>query len=118
MAKRVDLNGSTPSPLIGVSTQCPTDAEAVKRWPNLVACLYPLWREGKCIRQAGGLRIRLVGCYYQATLSCPTEGVETDLVVETLVDLLDALERLLASHKAVWRPDFYHTKKSRQQAHG
>jgi|SRR5215475_1654223 len=118
MRKRESLNGSTPSPLVGVSTQCPTDSEALKAWPNVVACLYPLWREGKCIRQAGALRVRLVGCYYCVTLSCPTEGVETDLVVETLVGLFDALEGLLSSGKAVWRPDFYHTKKSRQQAHG
>jgi hypothetical protein len=118
MGKKVDLNGHTPSPLAGVSTQCPTDAEALKLWPNLIACLYPQWREGKCIRQAGSLRIRLVGCYYATTLSCPTEGVETDLVTETLVGLFDSLEALLASGRAVWRPDFYHTKKSRQEAHG
>jgi hypothetical protein len=114
VGRKVDLNGSTPSPLVGVSTQCPTDAEAMKAWPNLVACLYPLWKEGKCIRQAGSMRFRLVGCYYLVTLSCPTEGVETDMVMETLVGAFDALEALLASHKAVWRPDYLAQKKSRQ----
>lgn len=115
MAEKEDLNGFTPSPLAGVTTQRPTDQEGETRWPNVIACLYPIWRDGKCVRREGTLKIRLVGCYYAVTLSCPTEGVETDLVVDTLVDLFDALEGLLRSGKAVWRPDWQSTKKARQQ---
>jgi hypothetical protein len=48
------------------------------------------------------------------TLRCPTEGLETTLATEHLLQVFTDLESYLASGKAVWRPDWEATKKARQ----
>jgi hypothetical protein len=97
-----------------VNTQCPCDAQAEEKWPNVVACLVPQWREGKCHRQAGRLTIKPLGCVWEVTLSCPAEGVDTSVRVASLIDGLDALESLLRSGEAIWQPDWATQKKIRQ----
>lgn len=114
MAKKPATNGVVPPPLQGLTTLVPCDDAAQQTWPNVWACLMPHWSEGKCTRQSGGIRLKLVGSWFVVTLSCPTEGLETDLTTDTLVGLLDQLESLLASGKAVWKPDWSATKKARQ----
>lgn len=112
--KRDELNGFTPTPLVGVQSQRPQDTDGEKKWPNLLACLCPVWREAKCVRQAGSLSIRVVGSVFQVSLSCPTECVETSVRVSTLVDILDVLEKVLSDGTAVWGPDYATAKKARQ----
>lgn len=114
MASKKAENPATPVALAAMRRQAPDDAQAVEVWPTLLGCLLPVWVDGKCKRQAGSLRVRLIGGYYQVTLHCPTEGLETSLVVETLVGLLDALERRLNDPGCVWTPDFDSIKKTRQ----
>jgi hypothetical protein len=114
MGRKVELNGATPSPLVGVSTLVPDDQEAVKAWPNLMQCILPQWKEGKCTRQAGTLRLKVTGAWFILTLSCPTEGVEAELTTHTLVGILDALEEILRNGKAVWKPTWDAVKKTRQ----
>jgi len=101
-------------PAAAMSRQQPTDDNAVQNWPTLMSCLYPIWVDGKCKRQSGSLKIRLVGGYYVVTLSCPTEGMEASLTTDTLVDLFDALEARVSDPACVWTPDFAAVKRTRQ----
>jgi len=114
VGKKGSVNGEVPPPLAGLSTLVPSDDEAKRLWPNVWACMMPHWSEGKCTRQSGGIRVKIVGSWFVVTLSCPTEGLEADLTTETLLNLLDQLEALLASGRAVWKPDWASTKRSRQ----
>lgn len=114
MGEETRVNGTVPGPLANLSTLVPCDDKARERYPNVWACLMPHWSEGKCTRQSGTLRVRIVGSWFEVTLSCPTEGVETTLSTETLVNLLEQLEKLLASGRAIWKPDWSSTKKARQ----
>ena len=103
-----------PLPLLAMRKQAPDDGELEKQAPVLFSCLQPLWREGKCKRASGSLRVRLVGGYYQVTLSCPTEGLEMSMVTDTLVDLVKQIEARLNDPACIWTPDFSEQKKSRQ----
>jgi hypothetical protein len=114
MKAKPSENGSPVKTLIASRLQAPNDQAGVAKWPVLTELLFPVWKDGKCVRQSGDMKIRLVGGYYLLTLHCPTEQLETTLTAETLVDALDALETLLASGKAVWMPDWNATKKTRQ----
>jgi hypothetical protein len=114
VGKKPSPNGVVPLPLQGLTTLLPQDDASSTRWPNVWACLMPHWSEGKCTRQSGGIRVKLVGSWFVCTLSCPTEGLECDLTTATLVDLLDQLEAILSNGTAVWRPDWSTMKKARQ----
>lgn len=111
-AKKEQITG-LPS-LIAATKHAPTDHALSERCPTLHSLLQPVWKDGKCKRQSGSLRIRLIGGYYAVTLSCPTEGVETQIVLESLVDWLDAAEARLRDPGCIWTPDWESTKKTRQ----
>ncbi len=97
----------------GATSKAPTDDKAMAEYPLLMQCLLPIWKDGKCVRQSGGLRIRLVGGYFLASLHCPTEGVEATLTTDTLSDLLLQLENSLKLDQLRWFPDFERQKKTR-----
>lgn len=110
-------NGRQPemtSPVVSTLREGPTDDVARERWPTLAPCLWPVWRDEKCVRQAGSLKLTIAGDHYFLKLSCPTEGVECLLITTTLVDILDQMEQLLQSGRAVWIPDYETTKRARQ----
>lgn len=113
MAKK-PKNDDVPISVLAVSRQAPDDDALATACPTLYKCLVPIWKEGKCKRQSGSLRVRLIGGYYQVTLSCPTEGVETSLVTDTLVGIEGQLESRLRDPSCIWTPDFAAQKKSRQ----
>jgi hypothetical protein len=114
VAKKQSLNGSVPQPLVEARTKVLADPATHERWPKLLSCLLPHWDGDKCTRQAGSLRVRLVGGYYLVTLSCPTEGLDTTVTVDSLTVAWDQLEEALANGRAVWLPDWSTTKKARQ----
>jgi hypothetical protein len=115
VARKHDANGYTPAPLVAVNSQRPCDADGEARWPNVYACLLPVWKEGRCLRQCGRISVRVIGSVFEIALSCPTEGVEMTMRVPTLVDALDAMEAHLRSGAAVWAPDWVTAKKIRQK---
>jgi len=78
--------------------------------PVLSDCLLPVYDGLLWKRQGGKLSISVEGAHWKVNLQCPTEGLQTTFVCETLVGLLDALETFLASGQAVWTPGW---KKSR-----
>lgn len=95
---------------------CPEDAEALAKWPMLCNLLWPRFKDGKCVRGAGRVTVKCIGGYYVVAVACPTEQVQTTLVFESLVNLLDQLESSVQSSICVWLPDFESQKKARQQA--
>jgi hypothetical protein len=103
-----------PLPLGQQST--PEDAQGVEKHPFLTDLLFPRFKDGKCVRQAGRLTLKIVGGYYVVTVACPTESVQTTLVFRTLEALLDQVEQSVQLSTIVWLPDFEKQKKDRQQA--
>ena len=114
MAKHKENGVTALASLVKASQLSPSDAKGEEQWPTLMECLLPIWKDGKCKRQSGHLRIRLTGSWFVATLSCPTEGMETSVSSDTLSGLLDALEAKLRSPECQWTPDWESVKKTRQ----
>jgi hypothetical protein len=94
----------------------PEDATSLAKWPMLCNLLWPRHRDGKCVREAGRIVLKVVGGYYVVSVACPTEQVQTQLVFETLDGLLDQLEIRVHESTCVWLPDFESQKRARQQA--
>lgn len=113
MAKKPPKD-DVPVSVIAASKRAPDDPGLAERCPTLYRCLISIWEGGKCKRQSATLGVRQIGGYYQITLRCPTEGVETSMVTDTLIDLVDQLEARLRDPACVWTPDFASQKKARQ----
>lgn len=107
-------NGQQSALPVFALRQLPTDDVLLASCPLTAEILWPKWKDGKCLRQSGSVRVRLVGGYYLITLHCPTEGVEATLTTDTLVDPLGQLEVALRNDTLVWLPDFERQKKTRQ----
>lgn len=114
MPKKKAPEALRPGPLVAKGNQCPQDDAAGDRWPNLLSVMYPQTMDGKPVRLPGSLSVAVNGGYYIVTVRCPSEGLDTRLVVETLVDLLDQVERHVSSPVCVWLPDWNSTKKIRR----
>lgn len=113
MAKKSD-ESKTPIPVAAMRKQAPDDNLLKAKCPTLHQLLMPIWIDGKCKRQSASLRVRLVGGYYMVTLSCPTEGLETNVVTDSLVGLIELLEAKVSDPGCIWTPDFAAIKKTRQ----
>lgn len=116
MAKKAETNGHSTIPFLKDRLQCPADDAGLDAFPTLTQCLFPIWKDSKCVRISGGVRIRLVGGYYLVTVSCPSEGLETTLTTPTLVGLLEALEAHVRNPATIWTPTFEEQKRARQDA--
>ena len=115
MAEKKKKADATPlAQLANAMGKIPHDDEAEKRWPNLYACLMPVWEGGKCKRQSGRLSVRITGSWFVLTLSCPTEGLQCSISCPSLFSLMDLAETILANGQAQWEPDWESTKKARQ----
>lgn len=91
---------------------CPDDPTALANMPTLLDLLMPRWRDGHQTRQAGKLTIRADAAAWRIGLECPTEGVQTFMVVESLVGLLEQFELHLATGKARWQMTYAAQKKA------
>lgn len=100
--------------LQGVIPLVPQDEEGLRRLPTILDLLSPRWVEGVQTRLAGRLAIRVEGSCFRISVECPTEGLMTSVLVDSLVDALDALERVVASGKASWQLTYDAAKRSRQ----
>lgn len=116
MGKKADTNGTAPPGIADGVNRAVSDEEGKKLYPTLAWCIDPIWKDGKCIRPSGDLRIRTMGGYYLVTVHCSAEQQETTLVTDTLVQLLEQLERHLVAPTTIWLPDWQAAKKSRQPA--
>ncbi|MFZ1006817.1 MAG: hypothetical protein WAN65_08275 [Candidatus Sulfotelmatobacter sp.] len=90
-----------------------SDEMGKDKYPNLYAHIDPIYDGLTIRRQAGRLSIMVDGSYYRVTLSCPTEKIQTIFILESLVDLLENVEKSLAEGKQVYSPVFDRSKKSK-----
>ena len=116
MARKGDEPAPVPPTLLGDSNRAPADQEGREKFPTLHWCLSPIWKDGKCVRQAGEVKMRVVGGYYLVTVRCVSEQRETTMTTDTLVGLCEQLERHLTAPGTIWFPDWSATKRSRQEA--
>lgn len=116
MASKRETETFVPPSLNTDANKAPDDNEGRAAYPTLHWCLSPQWKEGKCVRQAGELRVKVVGGYYLVSVRCVTEARETTLTTDTLVSMCEQLERHLTAPTTIWFPDWAASKKARQDA--
>ena len=88
------------------------DPDAAAQYPNVCDVLFPRWKDGKQTRQRGKVTIAPLGAAYRVTVDCPTEVLETSVMLPTLCDLFGQLEAFLASGKAIWVPGYQKNRKA------
>lgn len=87
------------------------DQEASVKLPNLLEHIKPCFNGRVMTRQAGRITISVEGSHYRVTLTLPTEKAQTTMIADTLVGVLDALERYLALGTQVYAPTWEKNKK-------
>jgi hypothetical protein len=92
------------------------DAQGQEMAPTLYSLLKPTFRDGKCCRLGATLRLKVNGSHYVVTVSCETEELQATLVLDSLVDLVPAVELLCASPKTAWLEMYAATKRARQES--
>lgn len=108
-------NGQGPPAFLTQHKQL-NDPDGKDLYPNLYACLAPVFKDDKCVRESGSIRLVIAGGWYRVTVQAPSEGVQTTITVTSLVDLLEAVESALRGGETPWVPDYNSVKKHRQQA--
>lgn len=92
--------------------QCLADEFLRKQFPTLFDLFVQQWKDGICTRQAGSLTIKPDGAIYKLTFTCPTEGVQTILYVESLKDVLEVVESRVADGKCPWTMTYAKAKRT------
>lgn len=90
----------------------PTDKEGIKCYPTIYDLLCPRWKEGTLVRQAGRLTIKADGGAYRVSIECPTEGLQTSLIVDNLPNLFADAEKLLSQGQCHWALTWSKQKKN------
>lgn len=101
--------------LLGKVGLCPHDDNAAKAFPTLMCLLMPSYNERKQLtREPGVITVRVDGSLYRITLVCPTDGVQTVLETDTVVEVLEQLELHVTSQRATWVPTWDSKKRTGQ----
>lgn len=114
MSKNNGKAAALPGILAARNSLVPQDSEGASKYPTVNALLQPIWKDGKCTREAGSIRIRIVGSFYLVCVTCPTEQLETTATLTSVNGLMEALEAHCVSPTAIWTPTFDRIKKARQ----
>lgn len=98
--------------LAGLRFSAPDDADGKKAFPNVFELLAPLWADGKLVRQAGRMSLKPDGGSWRVSIECPTECVQTTVIVKSLKTALEEAEGAIASGKAHFGPTWQSQKKN------
>jgi hypothetical protein len=90
----------------------PVDKDGRKMYPTLYDLLCPRWQDGVLVRQAGRLTIKADGAAYRVSIECPTEGLQTSVVVDNLPNLLADTEKLVSQGQCHWALTWARQKKN------
>lgn len=80
----------------------PDDESGLALFPNVYDLLTPRWKDGVITRQPGRLTLKPDGSSWRVSIECPTEGLQTTVVVKSLESALSEVEDLVTSNKAHW----------------
>ena len=91
----------------------PADEQGRVLYPTLFDLLAPRWKDGHQTRQPGRLSIRIDGGAYRVSIECPTEGLQTSMIVASLENLAEAVEIILMQADSHWALTYARAIKNR-----
>ena len=98
--------------LAAVKFTNPVDKDGRKAFPTVYDLLCPRWKEGVLVRQPGRLTIKADGAAYRVSIECPTEGLQTSVVVDNLPNLLADVEKIVSQGQCHWALTWSRQKKN------
>lgn len=98
--------------LKGVTMDHFQDDNGRKLFPTLHDLLSPRWKDTVMTRQGARLTVRVDAGNLRVTIDCPTEGLVSSFMIESLDELLPTLERVLANGQAKWGLSYGRAKKN------
>jgi hypothetical protein len=114
MEKPKKVKAETADVLRNVKFDRPADETGTALYPILFDLLCPRWRDGVQTRKAGRLSVRCDGGAYRVSIECPTEGVQTTVLLTCLDTLVADIEAFLGSGKTHWSLTWAQQKKAGQ----
>ena len=114
MTDKPKLKRMIPKVLESVKFRAPADSAGTKRFPTLYSLLSPCWADGKLVREGGSLNIRADGAAFRATVVCEGEGLQTTMISESLITLLEDLENHVTQPSCHWALTWKRAKKNLQ----
>lgn len=95
-----------------VTFTLPDDEGGKALFPLLFDLLTPRWKEGVVTRQPGRLSLKPDGSSWRISIECPTEGLQTSFIVNSLESAFMEAECLIESGKAHWGLTWQKQKKN------
>jgi len=87
------------------------DVEAREKWPNLFACLAPVYEGATLRRQAGRITFKIIGPNLIASLTNPSELIDVDIVVTSLTAAFDEIEQSISTGNFHVKPGWQKNRK-------
>jgi len=88
------------------------DSVGKEKYPILHDLLSPRWVENRMTRQGARLTVKVDGGCVRVSIECPTEGVQTSFMLDTLNDLSKSIELHLAAGDVRWGLTWARLKKN------
>jgi hypothetical protein len=82
-----------------------------EKWPCIHRCLEPIFEGATLRRQAGSLRLKIVGPNLIVTITNPSEILDMDFVVTSLTSAFDEVEIAISSGNFHVKPAWQKNKK-------
>lgn len=96
----------------GLSPHC---QESEETYPTLWGIIAPKYdAKQRLTREPATVSLRVDGSLFRVTIVCPTERLQTVMQTDSLVDLLDQLDRFLSEPATSWTPTYDAKKKAGQ----
>ena len=90
----------------------PIDKDGRKLYPTLYDLLCPRWVDGILVRQPGRMTIKADGAAYRVSFDCPTEGLQTSIIVDNLPNLFADAEKIVSQGQCHWALTWSRQKKN------
>jgi len=87
------------------------DPLAREKWPTLFSSLAPVHEGATLRRQAGRITFKVIGANLVVCLSNPTEIIDIDIIVTSLVSAFDEVEHALSNGTCTFKPGWQKNRK-------
>lgn len=114
MADKPKPKKVVPKILQNVKFSPPADPVGLEAYPTLYELLSPSWIDGKLVREGGRMTVKSDGPAFRVSIECPSEGVQTSFIVESLDKLMENAEKILSQGHMHWGLTWSRQKKNLQ----
>jgi len=90
------------------------DEQTATLYPTIYDLMTPRYEGQKITRLPASMSVRIDSANILVTISCPTEGLQTTIVVNSIANFLEETEKILTQGKCHWGLTWDRKKKQGQ----